>query len=87
MHSIQTQESIILILTEYDEEQGVCVPYPDDDVNDATDQRLPPTSALLEKIKLISFSSEHTQPCHLGSPHPPSPGGRLATVLHCTKQK
>lgn len=37
------------MLTEYDDEQGVCVPYPDDEVSDATDQRLPPTSALLKK--------------------------------------
>ena len=36
----------IVILTEYDDEQGVCVPYPDDDVNDATDQRLPAMSLL-----------------------------------------
>ena len=40
------------MLTEYDDEQGVCVPYPDDDVKDATDQRLPAMSALLEQKTL-----------------------------------
>jgi len=32
-------------LTEYDDEHGVWVPYPDD-VSDATDHRRPPPSAL-----------------------------------------
>ena len=41
------------MLTEYDDEQGVCVPYPDDDVKDATDQRLPAMSILLEQKTLI----------------------------------
>ena len=42
------------MLTEYDDEQGVCVPYPEDEVSDATDQR---PSTNIRSVKDRNYST------------------------------
>lgn len=50
------------VLTEYDDEVGVCVPYPED-VSEATDHRLPAVSDLnyRQKIHLMLLKEQIDQ--------------------------